>query len=86
MTVDSGNGKRKKTAVDWLWLIVKVAAAGAVLGFGAGWLKDNVTPEVRWIIYPMSFVLFLAISIPVVFGVRLKLSGLKRAKRSHEEP
>ncbi len=86
MTVDSDNGKRKKTAVDWLWLFVKVAAAGAVLGFGAGWLKDNVTPEVRWFIYPMSFVLFLAISILLVFGLRIKLPVLKRAKRIHEEP
>lgn len=86
MTIRSSHDKRRNTTVDWLWLFVKVVLAGAALGLGAGWLKDNVAPEARWFIFPMSFVLFLAVSIPLVFGVRIKIPGLKRAKRTHEEP
>jgi hypothetical protein len=60
-----------------LWLFIKVALMGATLGLGAGWLKDNFASDVHRFIYPLSFVVFLAVSIPLVFGVRIKISGLR---------
>jgi hypothetical protein len=80
MSIQSSGGKRKSTALDWLWLFIKVALMGAILGLGAGWLKDNVAPDVRWLVYPLFFVIFLAISIPLVFGVRIKIPGHRETK------
>ncbi len=77
MSIHSSGEKRKNTALDWLWLFIKVALMGATLGLGAGWLKDNVASDVHRFIYPLSFVVFLAVSIPLVFGVRIKISGLR---------
>ena len=85
MTIRSGGNKRKNTTMDWLWLFAKIAVAGAALGFSAGWLKEYVAPESRWFIYPAFFVLFLAISIPLVFGVRIKFPGVNRENGAHRD-
>jgi hypothetical protein len=77
---------KRNSVFGWLWFSCKVLIAGAVLGVLLGWLKSNVDPDFRWFAYPTAFLVWLAVSIALVFGAPMRsLRNRRHAKRSNSD-
>ena len=76
--------KQRHSLAQWVWFLCKVLIAAAVLGWVMSWLKQNIDSAAYWFVYPAAFLLWLSVSVPLVFNVPLRFLRSAGGQKRHD--